>query len=149
MSDRTEGRLHPASDVPQNQRIAAGSSYMCVSSAWKYVYSAPDDREFFFDRAGDPAETRNKVGVEFCADALSAHKSALLDHLRRGGETAGIEAGDWKSFPHRSVDADPDTGLRRHAGFPRAGAFYPACGFPHESSRPAGCPGPRVPSAVS
>ena len=91
--------------------IAAYSSYLCVSREWKYVYSAPDGREFFFDRTGDPLETRNRKGVEFCAGALREHREALIGHLTAGGETAGINGTEWKRFPVREIDPDPDTGL--------------------------------------
>jgi len=93
------------------EAIAAYSSYMCVSREWKYVYSAPDDQEFLFDRMRDPLETRNRKGVGFCRTALEDHKSALVSFLRAGGETAGLDGEGWRRFPVRELDADPDTGL--------------------------------------
>jgi arylsulfatase len=111
LSVKAQGGQGKAEILTAEDRVAAGSSYMCLSKEWKYVYSAPDDREYLFDRVRDPLETRNRVGVEFCAQALAKHKTALLDHLIRGGETAGIADGQWRSFPRRQVDTDPDTGL--------------------------------------
>ena len=99
------------------------SSYMAVSSEAKYVYSAPDNREFFFDRAGDSGETRNRAGVAFCAEEKQRAKSALLDELIENGETAGIERrrnGEvprWREFPHIVVNPDPDFGLLVQDGY--------------------------------
>ncbi len=104
-------RYEPVEDQEAPEHIAAYSSYMCVSREWKYFYSAPDDREYFFDRAADPNETRNRAGVSFVEPHLSRHKSALLEHLTRGGETAGIDRGAWRKFPTREVSPNPDTGL--------------------------------------
>ncbi|MFW5728655.1 MAG: sulfatase [Spirochaetota bacterium] len=112
MAKATEGR---AALVAQNyssaEEIAAYSSYMIVSNDWKYVYSAPDDREFLFDRRRDPGETRNRVGSPFAANALKHHKATLFQWLRDGGETAGLAETDWRAFPRHHVDSDPDTGL--------------------------------------
>ena len=93
------------------EKVARFSSYMCVSREWKYFYSAPDDQEFFFDKIGDPNETRNHAGLQFVADALDDHKQALLEHLRLGNETAGIDGDDWRRFEPQTIATDPDTGL--------------------------------------
>ncbi|MCP4403744.1 MAG: sulfatase-like hydrolase/transferase [bacterium] len=100
----------PTSYTPAEE-IASRSSYMAVSRNWKYVYSAPDDREWLFDRVHDPAESRNCKGVVFCRKALQNMKTALLDHLGRGGETVGLDRDDWRNFPRLEMDDDPDTGL--------------------------------------
>ena len=112
MADRaTRGRGAVREVQGSPESVAAASSYMCCSREWKYVYSAPDDREFFFDRLRDPLETRNRVGVEFCREALEEHRAALWSFLREGGETAGLAEGGWRRYPVREVDSDPDTGL--------------------------------------
>lgn len=88
---------------------AALSTYMAVSRRWKYVYSAPDHREFLFDRLGDPLETRNRAGLPFCRRELVAMRDALMEHLRAGGETGGITAdGQWREFPRQRLPEDPD-----------------------------------------
>jgi choline-sulfatase len=88
---------------------AALSTHMAVSRRWKYVYSAPDHREFLFDRRTDPLETRNRAGVVLCQKELAAMRGALLDHLRAGGETGGITPeGHWREFPRQVLPEDPD-----------------------------------------
>jgi arylsulfatase A-like enzyme len=66
------------------------STYMAVSQEWKYYYSAADQAEFLFDRAGDPLETRNRAGVSLCEEPLDAIRSTLFAELIEAGETAGI-----------------------------------------------------------
>ena len=116
MNRMVQGASYDRADLPgrdqwSRERIAAFSSYMAVSSGWKYFYSAPDDREFFFDRRRDPAETRNRAGVEFVRAEFAEHKAALIEHLTSGGETAGLDGDQWRVFPHQEISSDPDTGL--------------------------------------
>ncbi len=92
-------------------RRAAGSIYMAVSREWKYVYSAPDEREFLFDRLGDPEETRDRAGVSLCERPRRKMKAALLAHLRAGGETGGIDGDDWARFGRLRLPDNPDAGL--------------------------------------
>lgn len=93
----------------QPESRAALSTYMAVSRRWKYVYSAPDHREFLFDRVTDPLETRNRAGVPLCRSAVNSMRTALMEHLRAGGETGGIdEAGQWREFPRLTLPQDPD-----------------------------------------
>jgi arylsulfatase A-like enzyme len=100
----------PTEDDITLQR-ASLSTYMAVSKEWKYFYSAADDKEFLFDRVRDPVESRNRKGVPFCQDALQHMRGALIEHLKSGGETAGIERNTWKRFPPCEIDDDPDSGL--------------------------------------
>ncbi len=114
---RVQGRAydrrirHQCSHRETPEQVAAFSSYMCVSREWKYFYSAPDDREFLFDKIGDPHETRNRAALPFTGDAFRTHKSALIKHLRDGGETAGLDGNEWRVFERQSISDDPDTGL--------------------------------------
>ncbi len=85
--------------------------YMIVRKRWKYFYSAPDDREFLFDREVDPLERRNRAGVRFLAGIKQEMKEQLIKFLRECGEEGGIEKDDWKKYPAISVPDDPDVGL--------------------------------------
>lgn len=96
----------------EQETRAKMSTYMAVSREWKYSYSAPDDREFLFDRVGDPHETRNRAGVSFCDDALTEMRSRIISKLRSAGESAGIgDKGKWRSFGALHLDPNPDAGL--------------------------------------
>jgi hypothetical protein len=98
------------SNKPPEQR-ASGSTYLAATRRWKYIYSAPDNQEFLFDRETDPRETRNQAGLPFRKGQVKAMRDRLLDHLREGGETAGIEGDGWKVFPKMDIPEDPDSGL--------------------------------------
>ncbi len=88
-----------------------GATYMAVSREWKYFYNAPENKEILFDRVGDPRETRNQAGHVFSRQAHNAMKRALIDHLLAGGETGGLDKGDWKVFPTQRIAENPDAGL--------------------------------------
>ena len=90
---------------------ASCSSYMAVTNEWKYFYSASDDREFLFDRQSDPKETRNKAGMPFAREALNYMRSQTIQHLKSGGETAGICENNFVHFKKKALPDDPDTGL--------------------------------------
>ncbi len=90
---------------------ASRSTYMAVSKNWKYFYSAGDNKEFFFDKTTDPLESRNKAGLPFVADELTDIKAQLIEHLKSGGETAGIEDDKFRKFEPYTLPSDPDAGL--------------------------------------
>jgi arylsulfatase len=85
--------------------------YTLVTRRWKYAYSAPDNREFLFDRVNDPEETRNRAGLVFCQPDLADLRRTLMATLREAGEVEGLDGEQWKRYPVRQLDADPDRGL--------------------------------------
>ena len=97
----------PRFDEPR-QEIASKSSYMALNERWKYFYSAPDDREFLFDRRLDPRETRNRANIAQFAEVQKQMREATITHLRQFGETAGVEGDGWKKFPAPRLDDNPD-----------------------------------------
>ena len=74
--------------------------YMAVTEDWKYFYSAPDDREYLFDRRADPLETRNVAGASHCREPHHEIKESLIQHLREGGESAALEGDGWRKYPY-------------------------------------------------
>ncbi len=93
--------------------VSANSMYMAVSRDGKYVYSAPDARQYYFDRVRDPHETRNRFGAPFFGEAAERLKTRLIDHLVAGGETAGLTSDrkDFVTFPRQELSSNPDHGL--------------------------------------
>lgn len=85
--------------------------YMAASAGQKYVYSAPDDREWFFDASRDPAETKDLSGDPACAAAMGALRQRLLDRFGRDGYTGPLEGTGWRHHPKQSIPTDPDFGL--------------------------------------
>ena len=94
----------------QYQRDALGV-YMTTNRRWKYFYSAPDRREFLFDRIHDPEEMRSRAGLSLCRDDLEEMRAGLFEFYRREGFADPIEGEDWKRFPQPSLSADPDARL--------------------------------------
>jgi len=96
----------------QYQRRERGV-YLAATSRHKYFYSAPDRREFFFDRAQDAAELRNRAGLSFCANEVSDARQGLLEFYRGQGYTEPLDGQAWRMFPDapRVAGPDPDAGL--------------------------------------
>ena len=110
LADLAAGAADREMVFSQHSRAERGT-YMALNARWKYFYSAPDDREFLFDRVNDPAETRNRAGAPFCEDGREGMKRQLIAHLAQGGETAALDGDDWRKYPRMDVPADPDDGL--------------------------------------
>lgn len=90
--------------------------YMAVNERWKYVYSAGDHAEFFFDRQADPQEVVN-LANESQNEPKAAMKQKLLDYLQSvGAEEAYLNNNgivDWQVYPRideRYLE-DPDARL--------------------------------------
>ena len=94
----------------QYQRDELGT-YMALQERWKYFYSAPDRREFLFDRVQDPAETRSRAGLSLCRPELEHMRALLLGRLRKDGYTGPLDGNDWRHFPQPQMPEDPDAGL--------------------------------------
>ena len=85
--------------------------YMATTRQWKYVYSAPDDREWLFDLTRDARETVNRAGNPMFAQTLEKMRAALMEILRADGYVEPLEGQNWKKYPRRQVPANPDAGL--------------------------------------
>lgn len=88
--------------------------YMALSRRWKYVYSAPDQREFVFDRERDPSETRNVAHLPGNTPLTKGLRSGLQEFLAKTGENSNLDtttADGWKARTPRVMPADLDEGL--------------------------------------
>ena len=94
----------------QYQREALGV-YMALDQRWKYFYSAPDRREFLFDRQQDPEELRNRAGNVLCQAPLAEMRARLFEHYRSQGYTEPLDGDGWRLYPQPELPADPDAGL--------------------------------------
>jgi len=99
------------SQIGREGERQGGAIYTTVTPRWKYAYSAPDDKEFLFDRVMDPQETRNRAGLRMTQAALKALREKTMDWLRSGGETDGLDGEHWRRIPAPEISDDPDTGL--------------------------------------
>ena len=85
--------------------------------------SAADNRDFLFNKAIDPRETRNVVSSPFSKDVLGKIKTALIEHLKENGETAGIKNDNFIAFDVPSFINDPDQGHLIQDGYTPWGEF--------------------------
>jgi len=85
--------------------------YMILNRDWKYFYSAPDKREFLFDRKRDPGETRNRSGLSLCRGEEQGMRQDLIRFLRDDGYGKPLEGDEWREFPRPMLPENPDEGL--------------------------------------
>ncbi len=91
--------------------------YMAVNERWKYVYSAGDRAEFFFDRQTDPTETTNLADTTELNGAKDELKQNLLRFLESVGMTESYIVQDksleWHEYPRidEKYLEDPDAQL--------------------------------------
>ena len=107
----------PARTVYSQFKSKDKAIYMAVNACWKYVYSAGDRAEFFFDRQTDPAETDNLATATELNDAGKELKQNLLRYLESCGMTEAYveqnESLEWREYPRfdESYLNDPDANL--------------------------------------
>jgi arylsulfatase len=108
-----------APDRTVYSQFARGSHaiYMAVSREWKYVYSAGDNKEFFFNRSSDPGETANLAHDPQAGSRKEEMKQDLLRHLRDTGMSDAWVPGngrlEWLTYPlvDETYLSDPDARL--------------------------------------
>lgn len=61
---------------------AEAGIYMAVSSEWKYIWSAADDKELLFNRITDPLELRNRAYNVASGSAARKMRDLLQAHIR-------------------------------------------------------------------
>lgn len=108
---------------------AERASYMATDSRWKYIYSAPDEREFLFDLQTDPAETEDVATIGIYGPGVvgrrqpppavaepSAERTAARDRLRgllvarfqQDGYTLSLDHDQWRRYGRGVDPLDPD-----------------------------------------
>ncbi|MFP4379364.1 MAG: sulfatase, partial [Candidatus Sumerlaeia bacterium] len=90
--------------------------YTAVGKRWKYVYSAPDQRELLFDRKQDPTETHDLANRTWNQKFASVRaqqemRGRLIGMLKDTGESAALDGDDWKEYPIKELPANPDAGM--------------------------------------
>jgi arylsulfatase len=84
--------------------------YLAASATQKYVYSAPDAREWFFDAGLDPRESRDLSADPFRAEAMRRLREETIARFQRDGYTGPLNGDAWRSWPRREVPPG-DSGL--------------------------------------
>jgi hypothetical protein len=102
---------------------------MATDARWKYIYSAPDEREFLFDLAADPDETEDVATIGIYGPGVVGRRdappdvaarskertaarerlrSALFDRFRRDGYSAPLDGDQWRRYGRGADPVDPD-----------------------------------------
>ncbi len=89
---------------------AAFSNFMITADKYKYIYSAPDGKEFLFDKTTD-TETRNLAGVPSCAKIQNELKLKLMEYIEKDGVNLLSKNGKWLPYPKMELPDNPDSGL--------------------------------------
>lgn len=99
-------------DLKKDEAVfkARCGNYMITDGEWKYIYSAPDGKEFLFDEVYD-TETRNKAGVPACRKQQERLKKQLISFLEEDQITCLTKDGDWIHYPELKIPENPDSGL--------------------------------------
>ncbi|MFI4910138.1 MAG: sulfatase [Sedimentisphaeraceae bacterium JB056] len=84
---------------------------MAVSKQWKYFYSIPDQKEYFFDRINDPEESKNLAESSDFAKVKEEYRNRLLDFLRDGNRNDIVDENGFKLLPKKDMPENPDDGL--------------------------------------
>lgn len=88
----------------------AFGNYMVTDGTWKYIYSAPDHKEFLFHLQGK-GELRNLAGTAGCAKVQKELKCRLMNFLKSQGLERLEKDGNWRWMPVMNVPRNPDAGL--------------------------------------
>jgi arylsulfatase len=87
------------------------ASYMSLTEDYKYIYSAPDETEYLFDRVRDPDETRNKAMNPLFVEKTKEMRGRIIDYFKDEGYTETLDGDTWKKYGKKSMPEDPDAYL--------------------------------------
>lgn len=111
--------------------------YMAVNAHWKYVYSATDQAEYFFNRQQDPQESVNLAHASEVTEIKNQIKQALLHDLEASGaEEVHREAAagtlTWRNYPPKDEsylrNPDADLLVQDYPSYPLDLPGYSDCG---------------------
>ena len=80
-----------------------------MNKRWKFVYSAPDQRELLFDRVMDPGETKDLAQVK--GAMARERRTELQQWLRACGQEDAFTGDGWRPYPKLALPPNPDAGL--------------------------------------
>ncbi len=116
--DLLDMATHPPADRLVFSQLNRGGQalYTAVNRRWKFVYSAPDQRELLFDRVQDPGETHDLADATWqpnwpTSQAQTTMRQALVDWLREQGEEPALDGEKLKRYPKPEWSDNPDAHL--------------------------------------
>jgi len=86
--------------------------YMIASRDYKYIYSAADRKEWLYDLAKDPAETKNWIGNPRYQTIEATMRQSLIERFEADDYTHAVADGIWRDYaPPTFPQPDQDDGL--------------------------------------
>jgi arylsulfatase len=82
--------------------------YMAATRDLKYVYSAPDNREWLFDLARDPLESHDFAGNPRYAARQRALKQKLITRFQEDDYLEPLDGDTWRVFEPSRIPESPD-----------------------------------------
>ncbi len=73
--------------------------YFIFDGRYKYIYSAPDQKEYLIDTKTDPEETRNHAILEGGRVHLMRLRKTLIQRFKNDGYTLPLEGNRWLEYP--------------------------------------------------
>ncbi|MBC2602142.1 sulfatase family protein [Puniceicoccus vermicola] len=86
--------------------------YMAVEEGWKYIFSAPDQKEYLFDLTNDPRENHNLASTTESHPELLRLREACQNWVHTTGQPGALAPdGTWHEYPIQKVPQDPNAML--------------------------------------
>lgn len=82
--------------------------YGFITDEYKYIWSAPDQREWLFRRNPGQPDQRNLAGNVAYEDALQQMRATLIAGLQASGHTTPLDGDRWAKFGRKELPTDPD-----------------------------------------
>lgn len=85
--------------------------YMITDGRFKYIHSAPDQKEWLFALEDGRPETVSLASKSQYAEPLCRLRDELIQRLAKDGCVQAVENGAWRSHPVAPFPSGPDDGL--------------------------------------
>lgn len=82
--------------------------YMITNEDWKYIFSAPDDREWLYQT---DCENVNLAENPAYRDTVTRLRARAIERFRADGYETPLQGDNWVRFPKMNLSAQPHDGL--------------------------------------
>jgi len=79
--------------------------YFIFDGRYKYIYSAPDQKEYLLDTKNDPLETGNHALVDGGKPHLLRLRKSLIEQFKKDGYTLPLDGNRWRENPPAKLPA--------------------------------------------
>jgi arylsulfatase len=107
LADLAAGKVNRDAVLCQYQQNRLGL-YGLITQEWKYIYSAPDNKEWLLQRVPGQMDTRNLAGHPAYGALLTELRTRLIDWLRSDGYLDPLDGNSWRLYPRLDVPSTPD-----------------------------------------